>query len=74
MILTVLERQAGQVETGDPAFGAAVQGGQLIVAQGYLPLVANERDRFFRSEAQITRANFQQLAPCTNAPQADARR
>ncbi|MNQ71885.1 hypothetical protein D3C85_865720 [compost metagenome] len=71
---TVLERKAGQVETGDPAFGAAVQGGQLIVAQGYLPLVANERDRFFRGEAQITRANFQQLASCTNAPQADARR
>ncbi|MNI80056.1 hypothetical protein D3C85_1701030 [compost metagenome] len=74
MIVPVLERQAGQVKPGDPALGAPVQRGQLIVMQRDLPFAANERHGFFKRETQILRADFQQLATGANPPQADARR
>ncbi|MNZ76383.1 hypothetical protein D3C78_948860 [compost metagenome] len=74
LVVAALERQAGQIEAGDPAFGAFVEGGDIGVAQVQFTLVADELHGLFKGEAQVARLDLQQLAARADAPQADARR
>ncbi|MNO97605.1 hypothetical protein D3C76_893210 [compost metagenome] len=73
MVVASGQRQAGQVQAGDPAFGAAVQRVDLVVAQGQQALVMEKRLGFLVGEAQVGGPDFQQLAAGADAPQADAR-
>ncbi|MNX69762.1 hypothetical protein D3C86_1009930 [compost metagenome] len=57
-----LQGQRGQINTGNPAFGALMQTGDFWCGEGQLTLFPQVAGRLIEAQAQCFGADFQQLA------------
>ncbi|MCY1401633.1 hypothetical protein D9M71_167560 [compost metagenome] len=73
MVVAPLQGQAGQVDGGDPAFGAPIEGGDQVVEQRQLAFVAHQRGGFLQAEAHAAGSHFQQLTACLQAAEVQLR-
>ena len=62
-ILVPLHRERGQLQAGNPAFGAVFQGGDVLPPRGLRPITSVEKcGGFGGGKAQVGGAQFGQLA------------
>ena len=64
---TSLQRQGGELQRGDPSFGADLQCLHLGCGQREVHDAVQVRDGFVGREAQVCRADLEQFTPCTEA-------
>ncbi|MCY1218547.1 hypothetical protein D9M68_442290 [compost metagenome] len=74
VVAALLQRQRGEVDRRGPALGAAVQRGDVVVAQRQAAAAAQQLGGLLQRKAQRGRRDLQQLAARTQAPQAQFRR
>ncbi|WP_167884562.1 hypothetical protein [Cupriavidus oxalaticus] len=74
MVAALLQRQRREVDRRGPALGAAVQRGDVGVAQRQGAAAAQQLGGLLQRKAQRRRRDLQQLAARAQAPQAQFRR
>ena len=60
-----LQRQRGQLQAGNPAFGTVFQGGDVVDREVEAHRLIEESGGFGRRKTKIGGAQFGQLAPAT---------
>ena len=68
-----LQRQRGQLQAGDPAFGARFQGGDVLCREVETHRLVEESGGFGRGEAQVGDAQLGQLAAAAQPGQRQLR-
>ena len=66
------QSQRRQLQTGDPAFGAFVQSGEVIGGQAQPHRLIEKRSHFVSAEKQVVGSQFDQLIPRANGQSAAA--